>query len=223
MWAASGQRFCPYCCGFKTWLRSMSNSHLSVRRHRRRNRIACVVLQAQRGSYLETCLHKRPYIQSTDKSYCSSCKGASRSCSVDGKRPDDLTLVPWQSGRCATWDVTVVDRLASSYILQSAVIATSAAELAASRKEEKYSTLSHSYEFFPVAVETLRPLSASSQIFLSEIGRRIAQRTSDPRETAFLFQRISVAIQRFNAVYLANTFELADASGVESLRPNASV
>jgi hypothetical protein len=144
---------------------------------------------------------------------------------VDGKRPDGLTLVPRQSGRCATWDVTVVDTLAASYVLQSAVNAASAAESAASRKEAKYSTLCHSYEFFPVAIETLGPLSASSQIFLSEIGRRISQRTSDPRETAFLFQRISVAIQRFNAVCLANTFELADkpTSGVESLRPNASV
>ena len=25
----------------------------------------------------------------------------------DGKRPDGLTLLPWQSGRCATWDVTL--------------------------------------------------------------------------------------------------------------------
>jgi hypothetical protein len=50
-----------------------------------------------------------------------------------------------------------------------------AAEIAASRKELKYSTLSHSYEFFPVAIEMLGPLSASNQIFLSEIGRRIAQ------------------------------------------------
>ena len=30
--------------------------------------------------------------------------------------------------------------------------------------------------------------------------------TADPRETAFLYQRISVAIQRFNKVCLANTF-----------------
>jgi hypothetical protein len=27
---------------------------------------------------------------------------------TNGKRPDGLTLVPWQSGRSATWDVTVV-------------------------------------------------------------------------------------------------------------------
>jgi hypothetical protein len=131
--------------------------------------------------------------------------------------------MPRQSGRWATWDVTVVDTLAASYIQQSAVNAASAEEIAASRKEAKYSTLSHTYEFFPTATATLGPLSASSQIFLSEIGQRNAQRTSDSRETAFLFQRISAAIQRFNAVCLANTFDLADASGVESLRPNASV
>ena len=33
----------------------------------------------------------------------------------DGKRPDGLSLVPWQSERSLTWDVTVVDTLVSSY------------------------------------------------------------------------------------------------------------
>ena len=33
----------------------------------------------------------------------------------DGERPDGLTLVPWQSGRSATWDVTVVHTLAAFY------------------------------------------------------------------------------------------------------------
>ena len=86
---------------------------------------------------------------------------------VDGKRPDGLTLVPWQSGRSATWDVTVVDTLATSYITQSATNAASAAEAAASRKTAKYSTLSHSYHFYPGAIETLGPLSVNSQVFVS--------------------------------------------------------
>lgn len=34
----------------------------------------------------------------------------------DGKRPDGLTLIPWQGGSCLCWDVTVTDSLASSYI-----------------------------------------------------------------------------------------------------------
>ena len=32
----------------------------------------------------------------------------------NNKRPDGLTLVLWQSGHCATWDVTVVHTLAAS-------------------------------------------------------------------------------------------------------------
>jgi hypothetical protein len=126
---------------------------------------------------------------------------------LDGKRPDGLTLVPWLSGRCATWDITVVDTLAASYVSQSAI---SAAEVAADRKIAKYGTLNQSHHFFPVAIETLGPFSECSQDFIKEIGRRTTLRTSDPRETAFLFQRISIALQRFNSVCLTNTFTTAD-------------
>jgi len=30
----------------------------------------------------------------------------------DNKRSDGLTIIPWQDGRCATWDVTVTDTVA---------------------------------------------------------------------------------------------------------------
>ena len=36
--------------------------------------------------------------------------------------------------------------------------------------------------------------------FLGDLGRRITQVTDDIRESAFLFQRLSVLIQRYNAV-----------------------
>jgi len=35
---------------------------------------------------------------------------------TDGKRPDGLTLIPWQSGKSLCWDVTVTCPLAESYI-----------------------------------------------------------------------------------------------------------
>jgi len=53
----------------------------------------------------------------------------------DGKRPDGLTLLPWNSGRSATWDVTVVDTLGNAYLQQSAITSASAAETAAVRKK----------------------------------------------------------------------------------------
>ena len=124
----------------------------------------------------------------------------------DGKRPDGLTLLPWHSGRCATWDATVVDTLGNAYLQRNAVQAASAAETAAARKETKYSALTQTHLFYPVAFETIGPVCSSGLEFLREIGRRFTLATSDPRETAFLTQRLSMVIQRFNAVCLADTF-----------------
>ena len=57
---------------------------------------------------------------------------------TDGKRPDGVTLVPWQSGKSLCWDVIVTCPLAESYIDRAALEAGAAAEMAATRKEEKY-------------------------------------------------------------------------------------
>jgi len=42
--------------------------------------------------------------------------------------------------------------------------------------------------------------------FLNDLGRRITQSTGDHHESAFLFQRLSVLIQRYNAVAVLGTF-----------------
>jgi len=46
--------------------------------------------------------------------------------------------------------------------------------------------------------------------FLTEVGRRLGYATGVARETAFLFRRISVAIQRFNALLLHESFIVLD-------------
>ena len=60
------------------------------------------------------------------------------------------------------------------------------------------------------AFETLGPLSSSTTVFLTELGRRLSASTGEPRETAFLFQRLSIAVQWFNAVLIQETFDLSD-------------
>jgi len=60
---------------------------------------------------------------------------------TEGKRPDGLTLVPWQSGKSLCWDVTFICLLAESYVTGSVREAGAAAELAASRKEENMPAL----------------------------------------------------------------------------------
>jgi len=42
--------------------------------------------------------------------------------------------------------------------------------------------------------------------FLTEVGRQLSAATGDAREMAFLFQRISVALQRFNVVLIRESF-----------------
>ena len=124
--------------------------------------------------------------------------------------PDGLTLVPWQSGSSATWDVSVVHALAASYVSQSAIQTGSAATAASERKTAEYSNLSSSHVFCPVAVETLGPLADDALIFLAEIDIRTALSTADLQETTFLYQRIPVAIQRFNAMCLTNLLTVSE-------------
>ena len=125
---------------------------------------------------------------------------------TDGKRPDGLTLIPWQRGKSLTWDVTVTDTVVDSYLHPTSAKADGAAENAATRKEDKYVDLQQTYTFVPLAFETLGPINVKGVEFLQELGRRLAAISDDKRQTSFLFQRISITLQRFNAITFAHTF-----------------
>ena len=122
----------------------------------------------------------------------------------DKKRPDGLTLVPWKKGRCLTWDVTVGHTMA--HLVRSCEAAGGAAEHLAELKTEKYEELAKSYEFCPIALETLGPINESGTLFFKSLGHFLSVTTGDTRETAFLFQRISILIQRFNAICFRGSF-----------------
>jgi len=51
--------------------------------------------------------------------------------------------------------------------------------------------------------------NASARQLLADLGRRISTNTGEARETSFLFQRISVLVQRFNAVLLHDSLPAA--------------
>jgi len=108
---------------------------------------------------------------------------------------------------CTLIIITVVSPLAASYVDRAATVA----DMTATRKTEKYSTLSSTYRFEPIAVENLGVFSSTTLNFISELGRRICVHTGDARKTSYLFQRISIMLQRFNSVlefYLNNVVNL---------------
>jgi len=129
----------------------------------------------------------------------------------NGKRPDGLTLIPWSGGKAVSWDVTVATTCAASYIQSSATIAGAAAETAASKKLAKYSDLAVSHRFLPIALESQGPINTAAETFLKDLGRRISLVSGDPRESTFLFQRLSVALQRFNSILLHQSFVVDEA------------
>jgi hypothetical protein len=57
-----------------------------------------------------------------------------------------------------------------------------------------------------IALETLGPINATAVDFLGDIDRRMSRVTGYDRESQFLFQRLAVTLQRFNAVLLHDSF-----------------
>ena len=63
-----------------------------------------------------------------------------------------------------------------------------------------------SYVFQPIALETSGPISESAVQFLNDLGRKITSVSAEVTEAQFLFQRLSIALQRFNAILLHESF-----------------
>jgi hypothetical protein len=135
----------------------------------------------------------------------------------DGKRPDGATLDPWTSGRYLIWDFTCPDTVAPSHLPRSSREAGAPAVSAEASKSTKYRELSTSgnYIFTPVAIETLGTWGPSATSLCQDLGGRIARETGDVRSTAFLKQRLSLAVQRGNAASILGTIPLPEQADPE--------
>ena len=112
----------------------------------------------------------------------------------DGKRPDDMTLIPWHGGKechLGRHDHRYHHRLLSTPL---GGMCMQCMEGAASRKKIKYTALDHSYTFIPLAFETYRLINNKGTKFLQELGRHLRTINSDPCKSAFLLQCISITM-----------------------------
>lgn len=117
----------------------------------------------------------------------------------DDRRPDGITIFPYRQGRMLMWDATCVNTFCSTHIYDCAIAAGAAARAAEERKRRRYEDLARRYDFAPIAVETSGVLGPAFSELLQDIGDRVRQRSGEPRETAWLRQRVGLAVARGNA------------------------
>jgi hypothetical protein len=93
------------------------------------------------------------------------------------------------------------------YVLKTSEVSGFAAEMACKRKHNKYrSIISSNYIFKGLAFETLGPWCKETIDFINVIGDRLIAESPDSKSKKFLFERISLAIQRGNAASIRGTF-----------------
>ena len=83
------------------------------------------------------------------------------------------------------------------------------------KKVEKYSNLSD-YHFVPVGIETYGAYGPQGFKLVKQIGKKIQEATGEKLATFYLFQSISMAIQRGNAACVTTCVK-ERSSGLEGL------
>src|SRR6218665_1052634 len=109
----------------------------------------------------------------------------------DGQMEGDQTPLAWRKKPRATVTDSGTDRFLPA---DTSLTAGAVAERASTRKTEKYNELSSPIQLW----KPKAPSTAKSCPFSLSLGKSYT--ASEMRETAFLFQRISIEIQRFIAL-----------------------
>ena len=95
--------------------------------------------------------------------------------------------------------------MAQSHVSGTSKEAGSAAQTAEKTKMSLYSELTRVYDVIPVAMETMGSWGPTGLKFIEAIGDRIAESTGEKRSKYFLFQVISLAVQRGNVISVLGT------------------
>jgi len=113
--------------------------------------------------------------------------------------------MPWSRGQSLAWDFTCPEMLTTSHLNIAVTGPGQVTNHAEQLKIDKYAALSKEFQFIPIAIETLGPVSEEATRFLQELGRRIEAVTRDSRSMSFLWLSLSVAVQKGNVACVLGT------------------
>ena len=105
------------------------------------------------------------------------------------------------------WDFTCVNTIARSHLKETCKQPGAVAKNAEKVKNDKYKNLQRDYYLVPVAVETLGAWNSAGATLIKTLGKIIQEKTGEKRSTFFLFQSISMAVQRGNAASILGTIK----------------
>ena len=125
----------------------------------------------------------------------------------NGKQPDGVTMMPCECGRRLIWDATRSDTYAQTYLPLATNRSGAVADSSESRKQALYSHLQSTHTFVPVAVETTGAFGTESLQFLKHLGSRLCSQSGNPSAFQQLIQRLSVAVQRGNAMAVRGSLQ----------------
>ena len=111
---------------------------------------------------------------------------------TDGKRPDGVTMIPWELGEQLAWNVTVVDIFAPSSQNQGSFCnpGTTATEAEAGKIEKNCELIDNGYIFQSVALEVQGSLCESGEIIITRLCKMLCRLPDDQRASSFLKQWI---------------------------------
>jgi len=93
--------------------------------------------------------------------------------------------MPWSRGQSFAQDFTCPDTLAAGHLNLAITGPEQVTNHAEQLKIDKYVALSKEFQFIPIAIETIGPVSEEATRFRQELGRRIQAVTRDSRSMSF--------------------------------------
>ena len=103
------------------------------------------------------------------------------------------------------WDYTCVDTFANTYLKETSVRPGAAAEKAETKKLKKYEEIGKTYHMVLIATETLGAFAPEGTHLINTLGKKIQKLTGEKRSTFYLYQSLSMSIQRGNASSILGT------------------
>ena len=94
-----------------------------------------------------------------------------------------------------------------SFLKLSSLKAGGVSDQAERKKHNHYLNLKENHIFTPIAFESLGACGPETRTFMNALGKLLKKATGEKRALDFLYQKVSIAIQRGNAACVLGTFE----------------